>query len=86
MEVEKRVAKARTELDGRHHLDLDLLKAEFEGQTSVLKTKVQAMEQHDGAAREALASFESAMDSTRAEISSSEAIRRHRLPLGEGCE
>ena len=70
VEVEKRVAKARAELDGRHRLDLGLLKAEFEGRTSVLKTELQAVEQREGAAREALTSSESALDSARAEISS----------------
>ena len=54
VEVEKRVAKARAELHGRHRLDLELLKAEFEGWTSVLKTELQAVEQHEGAAQEAL--------------------------------
>ena len=53
-EVKKRVVKARAKLDGRHRLDLELLKAEFEGWTSVLKTELQAVEQHEGAAQEAL--------------------------------
>lgn len=70
VEVEKRVAKARAEMDGRHRLDLELLKAELEGRTSILKTKLQAMEQCEGAARGALASSESALNSTRAKISS----------------
>ena len=70
VEVEKRVAKARAELDGRHRLDLELLKAELEGRTSVLKIELRAVQQREGAAREALASSESALGSARAEISS----------------
>ena len=68
--VEEKVVKARAELAEGHRLDLELLKAEFEGRTSVLKTELQALKQHEGAAREALTSSESALDSARAEISS----------------
>ena len=64
------MAKARAELAEGHCLDLELLKAEFEGRTSVLRTELQAVKQREGAAREALASSESALDSARAEISS----------------
>ena len=52
VEVEERVAKARAELAGRHHLDLELLKAELEGPTSALKTKLQAVEQRESATQE----------------------------------
>ena len=40
VEVEKKVAKARAGLDGRHRLDLELLKAELEGRTSILKNEL----------------------------------------------
>ena len=44
LEVEERVAKAHAELAGRHHLDLELLKAELEGRTSALKPELQSVE------------------------------------------
>ena len=40
MEVEEKVVKARAELAEGHRLDLELLKAEFEGRTSVLRTEL----------------------------------------------
>ena len=44
LEVEERVAKARADLAEGHRLDLELLKAELEGRTSALKTKLQSAE------------------------------------------
>ena len=70
LEVEERVAKARVELARRHRLELELLKAELEGQTSALKTELQSMEQRESATREALISSESALVSARAELCS----------------
>ena len=40
VEVEEKVAKARAELAEGHRLDLELLKAELEGRTSVLRTEM----------------------------------------------
>ena len=47
VEVENRVAKARAELDGRHRQELELLRAELEGRTSVLKTELQVVERRE---------------------------------------
>ena len=54
----------------RHRLDLELLEAELEGRTSALKAKLQSVEKCESAARGALTSSESALNSARAEISS----------------
>ena len=40
VEVGEKVAKAHAELAEGHRLDLELLKAEFEGRTSVLRTEL----------------------------------------------
>ena len=66
LEVDARVAKARAELTRRHHLDLELLKVELEGRTSALKTELQPLEKRENAARGALTSFESALNSAHA--------------------
>ena len=68
LEVEERVAKARPDLAEGHRLDLELLKAELEGRTTALKVKLESTEQCERAAKEALASSESALASARAEF------------------
>ena len=54
----------------RHRLDLELLEAELEGRTSALKAKLQSVEQPESAARGALTSSKSSLNSACAEISS----------------
>ena len=86
MEVEEKVAKACAELAEGHRLDLELLKAEFEGRTSVLKTERQAMEQRESIARGPWLLPNPPWIPPAPRYPLSEASRRHRLPLGEVFE
>nr|XP_020201267.1 plectin-like [Aegilops tauschii subsp. strangulata] len=67
-EVDRRVAKARTDLDDEHRLKLELVEAEVKGRTTALKTKLNEAEQRERAAKASQASAQENLASTRADL------------------
>ena len=67
-EVDRRVAEARTDLEGRYDLKLKRVEDEAAGRTAALKSKLAEADQREEAAATTLASVQAELASARAEL------------------
>ena len=66
-EVDRRVAEARADLEGRYDLKLKLVEAEAAGRTAALKSRLTEVERREEATAAALVSVQAELDSAHAE-------------------
>ena len=67
-EVDRRVAEARADLEGRYDLKLEFVSAETAGRTAALKSRLTEAERCEGAAAAALVLAQAELASARVEL------------------